>query len=103
MTGGGDERQDEGASLVIVLIVITVFALVTAAVLSQLGTNFRTTTALRDVAGVAYAGDGATQVAINKLVNDDFAGSGACRTTAATLPLSGFYPATNGQGAVGTQ
>ncbi len=60
-------RQDEGAILIIALIVITVVALVTGVVLTRGEGSLRTTVALRDVAGTTYAADGAAQVALNAL------------------------------------
>lgn len=89
--------SDDGATLVIVLIIVTVLATVTSVVLSQLDTSIRTTVALRDQGGSIYDGDGAAQVAINELVNDNFNGaSGACKTSDASLTLTNFYPPTNG-------
>lgn len=90
-------RSDEGTSLVIVLIIVTVLAMVTGVVLSQLDTSLRTTLALRDQAGSVYNADGAAQVAISQLVNNNFNGaSGACNTTDANLALPNFYPPANG-------
>lgn len=60
-------RDDAGAMLIFALIVITVVALVTGAVLTHGFTNFRATVALRGVAGTSYAADTAGKVAINNL------------------------------------
>lgn len=61
------ERDDAGAMLIIALVIVTVVALVTGAVLTHGFTNFRTTVALRGVAGTSYAADAAGKVAINNL------------------------------------
>jgi hypothetical protein len=101
--------DDAGATLILVLIVITTMALVMGAVLSQTDTSIRTTLALRDQAGSAYNGDGAAQAAINNLRSGyGYSGTAAfgntpntsCfgpSSTQGTLPLQDFYPATNGQ------
>ena len=60
-------RDDTGAMLVVALIIITTVAVVTGAVLAHGWTNFRTTVALRGVAGTSYAADTAAKVAINHL------------------------------------
>ncbi len=59
--------SDDGAILVIVLIIITSVALVTGALLTQGSTNFTATVGLRKVAGTAYAADTATKIAINTI------------------------------------
>ncbi len=59
--------DDRGALLIIAIIIITVVALVTGAVLTQGEGSLRATVALRDVARASYAADGAAQVAINDL------------------------------------
>lgn len=60
-------RDDSGAMLVIALIIITVVAVVTGALLSHGVTNFRATVGLRGVAGTSYAADAAAKLAINNL------------------------------------
>lgn len=60
-------RDDTGAMLVIALVIITTVALVTGAMLAHGFTNFRTTVALRGVAGASYASDAAAKVALNNL------------------------------------
>lgn len=60
-------REDSGAMLIIALIIITVVAVVTGAVLSHGWTNFRATVGLRAVAGTSYAADASAKVAINNL------------------------------------
>jgi hypothetical protein len=87
-------RSDDGATLIIVLIVITAIAFVMGVVLSQTDTSLRTTIALRDQAGAVYNADGAAQEVINQLRTDT---SGLCLTTDHNYPLDNFYPATNGQ------
>ena len=86
-------RGDDGALLIVVLIIITSLALVTTVVLGQLDSNVRSTVALRDATGSDYNGDAAAQVAIDQLVNDNFAGtSGSCSTTDKSVVLKNFYP-----------
>ena len=53
--------------LIVALIIITTVALVTGALLTHGGTNFRATVALEGVAGTSYAADTAAKVAINNL------------------------------------
>jgi len=61
-------RHDEsGAMLIVALIVITSVALVTGALLTHGGTNFRATATLEGVAGTSYNADTAAKVAINNL------------------------------------
>ncbi|WP_322937273.1 hypothetical protein [Nocardioides bizhenqiangii] len=70
-------RSDErGALLIIAIIIITVVALVTGALLTHSETSLRATVTLRDVARAAYAADGAAQVAINDLRTGYNVGSG---------------------------
>jgi hypothetical protein len=96
------KRDDTGAALVLVLIVITVIFLVTSAVLSFSDTSIRTTVALRDQAATAYASDGAAQVAIATLQmnsynggdNNCFGGNLLNLTSAAGSP---FYSSHNGK------
>jgi hypothetical protein len=100
---------DTGASLVLVLIIITVIALVMGAVLAETDSNLRTTFAVRDEAGSAYGGDGAAQAAINDIRNGYGYIGGSVFTNAVnsscfgptssqgTLALRDFYPAIDGQ------
>lgn len=120
-------KGEDGAILVLALIVVTTVSLVVGAVLTRGDGSLRATVALREVAGSAYASDAAAQVAINDLrtgysvdptkvtpvppattwaFNNTDDGSGCFgRTTDAagnptpvtTLPLSNFYPATGTQ------
>ena len=59
--------HDSGAMLIVALIIITSVAVVTGALLTHGGTNFRATTALEGVAGTSYTADSAAKVAINNL------------------------------------
>jgi hypothetical protein len=92
-------KDDSGAALVIVMIIITVVALVTGALLSQADTSMKATIALRDQAGSAYNGDGAAQAAINELRKGTYNNvtNTQCFGGTGTLALPGFYPATYGQ------
>jgi len=88
------KSDDRGAALLLALIIVVVFAIGLSALLTFSDTSIRSTVALRDQASVNYDADGAAQVAINQLRKDNFNGaSGGC-TTAATLVLPNFYPAT---------
>ncbi|TCC60338.1 hypothetical protein E0H73_20590 [Kribbella pittospori] len=92
-------RDERGAALVIVMIIITVVGLATGAVLSKADTSQRATIGLRDQAGSVYDADGAAQAAINQLRRSTFANDvgSQCFGGSDTLALPGFYPATNGQ------
>ena len=59
--------NDDGAILIIAIVVVTAVALVVGAVLTRGDGSLRATVALRQVAGTTYAADGAAQVAINDL------------------------------------
>lgn len=78
--GGVD---DDGASLIFALILITVVSIVTGALLTQGNTNFAATVVLRRVASSAYAADSAAKIAINNLVQGQ--NSGLTSTSASTL------------------
>lgn len=62
-------KPDEGAMLIIALIVITVVAVVTGALLALGNTNFAATVALRQVASNGYAADAAAKTAVNYIEN----------------------------------
>ena len=66
MNGIG-RRDESGAALILALILITVVAVVTSAVLSLDNTNVRATVGLRTQASTASTADGAAQVAINTI------------------------------------
>ena len=68
----GGPADDRGAALLLVLVVVTVVALAGAALLSFSDTSIRTTVALRDQGAVAYAAEGAAQVAISELEKTQF-------------------------------
>ena len=102
-------RCDEGASLIIALVIVTVIALVIGATLSQASGSELATVQLRNQAGTAYAADAAGQVAVNNLRRGNFAnvdnGTG-CFGNSITqlgdpdrLHLNGFYPGANGAAA----
>jgi len=69
-------RSDEGAILVIAIIIVTVVAVVTGVVLTRGDGSLRATVALRDVARSSYAADAAAQTAINALRTGHNVGSG---------------------------
>lgn len=98
-------RNDEGAALVLALILITVVALVVSVLLSYGDTSLRTTVALRNEAGTSYAADGAAEIAINQLRQGQFNNNPTSATypkcfgagaTADTVTLSSFMPGTTG-------
>ncbi|MGN6782561.1 MAG: hypothetical protein ACTHJH_13760 [Marmoricola sp.] len=67
MTTRFRERSEEGAVLVLALLIVTTVALVAGALLTRGSGNFLATVSLRQVAGTAYAGDAAAKMAINDL------------------------------------
>ena len=80
------QADDRGAALLLVLIVVTVVAVAGAAMLSFADTSLRTTVALRGQGSVAYAADGAAQVAISEVQSGSFPND--CTTLAGDgLPL----------------
>jgi hypothetical protein len=91
-------KQDDGAALILVLILITAVALVMGAILSLADTNVRSTVALRGQAGNAYNADSAAQVAVDELRRNKFNNTAdACTRTSSSQLLSNFYPGTNGE------
>jgi hypothetical protein len=82
-------RDDSGASLILVLVVITVIALSLSALLSFADTNLRATMALRDQAATTSAADAAMKSAINALRNGTFSGASGeqCFGASGTLSL----------------
>jgi hypothetical protein len=98
-------RGDDGATLILALVIITVVAVVITALLPQATTSVAADIGLRDVAAADYNADGAAQVAINALRNSTFNNDVTSTTypdcfgatpTSDTLVLPNFYPATNG-------
>ncbi|GAA3566529.1 hypothetical protein [Kribbella ginsengisoli] len=88
-------RSEEGAALVLVMILVTVIALGLAALLTRSDTGLRTTVGLRDQAAATYNADGALQASINNLRNSTYndAAGQKCFGASNTLPLNGFYGA----------
>lgn len=68
-------RDEEGAILVLALIITTVVAVVTGTLLTLTGGGFLATISLRQVAGASTAAASAAQVAVNDLVNGSAAPS----------------------------
>ncbi len=85
-------RDESGASLVMVLVLVTVIALGVTAVLSLADTSVRTTVELRDQAAAIYDADGAMQTAVNSIRNSDYHnGTGQnCFGGSNTLTLNNF-------------
>jgi Tfp pilus assembly protein PilX len=69
MPGRVRRRDDRGATLVLVLIIVTVVGVVMGAVLLYADTNLRTTIALRDQTGGTYGTDAAGNAALAELKN----------------------------------
>lgn len=86
-------RGDDGAALVLALIVITVIALSLSALLTLSDTSVRTTVGLRDQVSSTYTADGAMQAAINNLRNSSYNHNTGqyCFGGSDTLQLSNFY------------
>ncbi len=110
-------RDDEGAILVVAIVVVTTVALVVGTLLTQGDGSLRATVALRQVAGTTYAADGAAQIAINNLRTgfntgdaepagwafNNATGTGCFGynfdgSTVDGLELPGFYPAPTSSG-----
>ncbi len=110
-------RNDDGAILIIAIIVVTTVALVVGAVLTRGDGSVRATVALRQVAGTTYAADGAARIAINGLRTgynsgdaepagwafNNATGTGcfgynSAGSTEDDVQLPGFYPAPKSSG-----
>jgi len=106
MTGRSRIRQrvgdESGATLIVVLLLVTVVAMVVGATLSLTDTSIHTTLAVRSQAANAYGAQGAVDAAINALrtntYNNDVTSSTypKCFGTTDTLVLPNFYPASTG-------
>lgn len=88
-------KDEKGAALIFVLIIVVVLSLALAGVLSFADTNVRATERLRDQAGESYAADAAAQVAVDKLRADTFNGVANACDSVSTQVLPNFYPATS--------
>lgn len=84
--------SDDGAMLVIALLIITVVAIVTGALLTLSGGKFLATVNLRKVAATAYASDAAAKLAINDLVLGSKAGALASGATYPSAVNPSAYP-----------
>lgn len=110
--------RDEGALLILTIIIITTVAVVVGAVLTRGSGSLMATVALRNVAGTSYSADSAANVAINGLRTgygfttpdkfDNALGASGLSTAdkgcfgntildygTDSLSLNGFYPATS--------
>jgi len=92
MTRRLTRRDDIGASLVLVLIVVTVFGLSLSALLSLTDTSVRTTVGMREQAAATYNADGALQAAINNIRNSTYNGAAGqhCFGGTDTVALNNF-------------
>lgn len=86
-------RDDDGAALIIALIIVTVVAISLGALLSLTDTSIRATINLRTEASTAYEADGALQAAVNDIRNSAVNGQAGqtCFTGGSnTLQLNNF-------------
>ncbi|HEY4021017.1 MAG TPA: hypothetical protein VGM75_20175, partial [Pseudonocardiaceae bacterium] len=85
-------QDDNGAALILVLIVVTVIGISLGALLTFADSGVRTTEALRDQAAATYEADGGIQAAINTIRNSSYnAGPGqSCFGNSNTLSLPNF-------------
>lgn len=99
------DRDDNGAAMILVLIIVTVFSLSLAALLSFSDTSIRSTIQLREQAADLYTADGAMHAAINTLrngaFNNDTSSPAYPKCFGAgdsddQLQLKDFYPGANG-------
>jgi Tfp pilus assembly protein PilV len=90
-----NNRDDKGAALILVLIVVTVIAVGASVLLSLADTSIRTTVNLRDQAAATYNADGAMRAAINGIRDSSYNASAGqhCFGGTDTLSLPGFYGA----------
>jgi hypothetical protein len=97
MPGRARMHDDRGATLILVLIIVTVVGLVMGAVLLYAGTNLSSTVALRSKTGDTYSVDAAGNAALAQLKNDEMHCTNPGGTTA-QLGSSGnpFYSADGG-------
>jgi hypothetical protein len=87
-------RNDDGASLLLALILVTVVSVGVSVILTMTDTSFRVTERLRDQAAATYTADGAIQAAINDIrANAAFDGStpNCFQNNTPTLNLTSFY------------
>ena len=88
-------RDDEGASLVIVLAFVALFGVLLSVLLNQTSASFKRTVVTRAYVAKVYAADAGADAGIQALRNDDL----ACPTVSATaspllsLSLNGTLPA----------
>lgn len=82
---------DDGATLIFALLVVTVVALITGALLTQGLANTMVTVNARQVAANQYAADAAAQYAANQVRLSNLT-SGLCSSTSVTSEDLNFYP-----------
>jgi len=98
-------RGDRGATLLLVLILMSVTSIVLSVVLAQADTAERSTIQLRDQAADAYGADGAMQAVLNSLKKSGLSCNTPTTTASATLggtsSASAFYaPGSSEQGPI---
>lgn len=100
--------DDSGATLILVLLLVTVVSLVVGATLSLTDTSIRTTIAVRSQAANSYDAQGAVDAAINTLRNSTYNNDVSSPSypkcfgntaTSNTLVLPNFYPGSTGSAA----
>ncbi|MCA1710634.1 MAG: hypothetical protein LC789_02920 [Actinobacteria bacterium] len=90
---GSRTRGDDGASLVLALVFLTLFAFVVAALLSFGSASFRATATVKADGGAVYTADGALDTAVNQVRQSSYN-----NTSSQTCPTVN-YPDANGTGA----
>lgn len=100
--------DDSGATLILVLLLVTVVSLLVGAMLSLTDTSIRTTIAVRGQAASSYDAQGAVDAAINTLRNSTYNNDVTSPSypkcfgntaTSNTLVLPNFYPGSTGSAA----
>lgn len=97
------DHDDSGATLILVLVIITAISAVMSVVLAVTDTAERTTVALRDQASDNYSADAATQAMLNKLQTSNLNCNDPANPDGATLgsTASPFYvPGSSVQGPI---
>ncbi|MFC7615674.1 hypothetical protein ACFQV2_21425 [Actinokineospora soli] len=95
-----DLRDDSGATLIMVLVLVTVMAVGLSALLTLTDTNVRATVALREQAAAVYDADGAMQTAINGIRESAYTGASGQHCFGGSDTMSVPAPSGTGSAAV---
>ena len=98
MRGIRARGSDRGATLILVLIIITTVGLVTGAILTEETASVKTTVALRDQTADNYGGNAAAQAGLAQLTQSTFDCSTAAVSTTFGTSGTPFYQPTQTQG-----